>query len=36
MSNDIETQDNDFEARVYEVGYLIVPSVVQEKVAEKV
>lgn len=36
MSNDIETQDNDFETRVYEVGYLIMPSVVQDKVAEKV
>lgn len=32
--NKVETQDSDFESRVYEVGYLIVPSVVQEKVAD--
>ena len=32
--NDIKTQDNDFESRVYEVSYLIMPSVVQEKVSE--
>lgn len=36
MKNKVETQDNDFETRVYEVGYLIVPSVVQEKLPAKV
>lgn len=36
MKNKVETQDNDFETRVYEVGYLIVPSVVQEKLQDKV
>ncbi|MCK5096313.1 MAG: 30S ribosomal protein S6 [Candidatus Pacebacteria bacterium] len=35
MNKDKETQDNDFEPRVYEVSYLIVPSVAQEKLSEK-
>ena len=36
MKKIVETQDNDFETRVYEVSYLIVPSVVQEKLQDKV
>jgi ribosomal protein S6 len=35
MSNEVETQDSDFEPRVYEIGYLIVPSVAQEKLQDK-
>ena len=36
MKNEVETQDSDFEPRIYEVGYLIVPSVAQEKLPEKI
>ncbi len=36
MKNEIETQDSDFEPRVYEVSYLIVPSVAQENLPEKI
>lgn len=36
MKDKVETQDSDFEPRVYEVGYLIVPSVAQENLPEKV
>lgn len=36
MKNEVETRDSDFEPRVYEISYLIVPSVVQEKLQDKV
>ena len=36
MKNEVETQDSDFEPRVYEVSYLIVPGVAQENLPEKI
>lgn len=36
MKNEVETQDSGFEPSVYEVSYLIVPSVAQENLPEKI
>lgn len=36
MKKETETQDNELEPRVYEIGYLIIPGVAQEQLSNKV